>query len=97
MPQSFCTVCRQRIPKGSRCRRHALKSPSNRSWHERGAQQVRQRVLKRDGYKCTRCGSTDDLEIHHVIPAADGGPTSMENLIVLCHQHHGEAEAAKRG
>jgi hypothetical protein len=28
--------------------------------------------------------------------AADGGPTTPENLVVLCHDHHLEAEAEKR-
>jgi 5-methylcytosine-specific restriction endonuclease McrA len=94
MPGSFCTVCRRRIPKGSRCTRHAIRSPSNRAWHRPGAARVRANLLAQGC--CRICGSTQDLEVHHVISAADGGPTTPENLVVLCHDHHLEAEAEKR-
>jgi 5-methylcytosine-specific restriction endonuclease McrA len=92
MPGSFCTVCRARIPKGSRCKRHAVKSPSNRSWHEPGASLVRARVRERDAHRCTICDAVEDLEIHHRVPARDGGATTMENCVTLCHDHHVEAE-----
>lgn len=29
-----------------------------------------------------------ELEIHHLLPYAGGGPTDIENLIGLCRQHH---------
>jgi 5-methylcytosine-specific restriction endonuclease McrA len=96
MPGSFCTVCRRRIPKGSRCARHRTVSPSSRSWHERGAQLVHERVLERDGHRCTICGATENLEVHHVNAAKDGGATTMENCVTLCDVHHLEAEAEKR-
>jgi 5-methylcytosine-specific restriction endonuclease McrA len=97
MPGSFCTVCRRRIAKGSRCSRHRTVSPSSRSWHERGAQRVHDLVLERDGYRCTNCGATERLEVHHIVAAEDGGPMTMENLTTLCFDHHREAEAEKRG
>lgn len=93
MSGSFCTICRVRIAKGSRCKRHAVKSPSNRSWHQPGATITRLRVLERDGYACTRCGATRDLEVHHLVPARDGGPTTLENCVTLCFDCHREAEA----
>jgi 5-methylcytosine-specific restriction endonuclease McrA len=91
MPGSFCTVCRRRIPKGSRCRRHAVRSPSNRAWHEPGATRARRKVLERDG-ACVVCGATEHLEAHHVVAARHGGATSPENLVVLCSDCHREAE-----
>jgi 5-methylcytosine-specific restriction endonuclease McrA len=96
MAGSFCTVCRTRIPKGSRCKRHTVRSPSNLAWHEPGAAKVRAAVLERDRYRCTICGSGEGLEAHHVIAAVDGGPTTLENLITLCETCHLEAEAEKR-
>jgi 5-methylcytosine-specific restriction endonuclease McrA len=92
MPQSFCTVCRRRIPKGSRCKAHAIKSPSNRAWHEPGALLVRAAVLERDGHACVRCGSAECLEVHHKVPARAGGSTSLENLVTLCFDCHLGAE-----
>jgi hypothetical protein len=26
--------------------------------------------------------------VHHLIARADGGPTSVENLVLLCRRHH---------
>lgn len=37
---------------------------------------------------CRICGSTDRLELHHLVPAREGGPTVPANLAVLCHDHH---------
>ncbi len=34
------------------------------------------------------CGVSFGLEIDHVIPFAEGGPTELENLALLCHHHH---------
>ena len=92
MAGSFCTVCRARIPKGSRCARHRIVSPSSRSWHASGAQRIHERVLERDGHRCTRCGSSERLEVHHVVPAAEGGPTSLANCVTLCTDCHLAAE-----
>ena len=95
MAGSFCTICRARIPRGSRCPRHAIKSPSNRSWHAPGATRMRLRVLRRDDYTCTRCGSTRDLEVHHIAAAADGGATTMVNLVTVCGDCHRALEAER--
>jgi 5-methylcytosine-specific restriction endonuclease McrA len=92
MPQSFCTVCRRRIPKGSRCSRHRTVSPSSRAWHQPGAAKVRKQLLANPTAGCAVCGRTSSLELHHVIPARDNGPTVPKNLVVLCHEHHLETE-----
>jgi hypothetical protein len=34
------------------------------------------------------CDLRDRLEIDHVVPFVEGGPTSLENLARLCHPHH---------
>ena len=34
------------------------------------------------------CGVDWGLEIDHVVPFAEGGPTSLDNLALLCHHHH---------
>jgi len=51
---------------------------------------LRSALLERD--RCCvvpGCGQTRNLEIdHHLIPFAEGGPASLENLARICHHHH---------
>ena len=56
---------------------------------------VRRDVWKRDEGKCTwrgpdgqRCGSTWKVELDHIRPAALGGPSTVENLRLLCRAHN---------
>jgi hypothetical protein len=34
------------------------------------------------------CGVSLGLEIDHLVPFAEGGPTELDNLALLCHHHH---------
>ena len=34
------------------------------------------------------CGVSYGLEIDHILPFAEGGPTELANLALLCHHHH---------
>jgi hypothetical protein len=34
------------------------------------------------------CLPTAGLEIDHVLPVTEGGPTELANLALLCHHHH---------
>ncbi len=34
------------------------------------------------------CLVTTGLEIDHLVPFAEGGPTELDNLALLCHHHH---------
>lgn len=45
---------------------------------------LRQRIMRRDGYKCQRCQSIHDLSIDHITPVVAGGGDEDENLQVLC-------------
>ncbi len=47
---------------------------------------VRDRILKRDGYKCCRCPNTENLEIDHIIPLSKGGRHDEDNFQVLCRR-----------
>lgn len=44
----------------------------------------REKVFQRDGHRCRRCGSTDDLTIDHIFPQSIGGTHAIENLRTLC-------------
>lgn len=59
-------------------------------WPERRAY-----VLNRDYHKCTKCGKTTDLHVHHIIPRAERYDHSANNLITLCHECHGRIHGIK--
>jgi hypothetical protein len=44
-------------------------------------------VLERDGFRCRYCGAEPDdgaLHVDHIIPVAEGGATTIDNLITSC-------------
>ena len=55
---------------------------------------VRREVWARDGGQCAfvgtngPCAERGFLEFHHVIPFADGGPTTVDNLQLRCRAHN---------
>jgi hypothetical protein len=50
---------------------------------------VKLEVWKRDGGKCAKCGSTQDLHFDHIIPYSKGGSsTTAENIQLLCGKHN---------
>lgn len=51
---------------------------------------IRNALIARDG-GCTHPGCSAPVswcDAHHVVHWADGGPTSLENLVLLCSAHH---------
>ena len=46
-------------------------------------------VMKRDGFACVRCSSSERgirLEVHHRTPVAQGGSDALDNLETLCFE-----------
>ncbi len=50
---------------------------------------LRQRVLRRDNWRCQACGTMSKLEVHHKEFRSHSGDDSEENLITLCTACHG--------
>jgi 5-methylcytosine-specific restriction endonuclease McrA len=46
------------------------------------------KVLRRDGWRCQVCGITINLEVHHIQPRSDLGSDVVDNLITLCAGCH---------
>jgi len=49
-------------------------------------EQARIEVWRRDGGKCTRCESRENLEYDHIIPFSKGGGNTTRNIELLCEK-----------
>jgi hypothetical protein len=47
-------------------------------------QAVKIAVTVRDGGRCRRCGSAEELHFDHVIPVSRGGANTVANIQLLC-------------
>ena len=47
-------------------------------------QDVMDNVWRRDGGKCVKCGSNENLEFDHIIPFSKGGASTYRNMQILC-------------
>lgn len=45
---------------------------------------LRNKIFKRDSFKCGSCGSEENLQIDHIVPFSKGGLTTIKNLQTLC-------------
>jgi ATP-dependent DNA helicase RecQ len=52
-------------------------------------EQLRNQVLRRDGWRCQACGTGSSLEVHHKEFRSHSGDDSEQNLITLCCACHG--------
>jgi 5-methylcytosine-specific restriction endonuclease McrA len=51
-------------------------------------EQLRNQVLRRDGWRCQSCGAISNLEVHHQEFRSRCGDDSAQNLITLCTACH---------
>jgi 5-methylcytosine-specific restriction endonuclease McrA len=71
------------------CKRHARKPqdrgrPAKRRCRTRTWRNLREQVLTRDGYRCSRCGERNGLQAHHLRPGDD----TLDALTTLCRDCH---------
>lgn len=66
-----------------------MRARSNEFRHNR-------KILLEKHNKCTKCGRTIGLEVHHIVPIIKGGTNSIENLEVLCDICHREVHYKTR-
>lgn len=53
------------------------------------------KIIKNENDVCLNCGSSDNIEYHHVVPLKLGGTNRLTNIVPLCHKchkaaHHGQ-------
>jgi 5-methylcytosine-specific restriction endonuclease McrA len=51
-------------------------------------EQLRNEVLRRDGWRCQSCGIRSNLEVHHKEFRSHSGDDSEQNLITVCSACH---------
>ena len=61
-------------------------SGMNQLGRPRIAEAVRIEVWRRDGGRCSRCGSRESLEYDHIVPLARGGSNTARNVELLCEK-----------
>jgi 5-methylcytosine-specific restriction endonuclease McrA len=47
-----------------------------------------QEALRRDSWRCQFCGSSKNLQIHHMVLRSHQGADTLDNLITLCATCH---------
>jgi len=65
----------------------ALKRPRLRLDPE-SYRQLHHRILKRDAWRCQLCGTSRNLQVHHIQPRSLLGHDVEENLTTLCARCH---------
>lgn len=64
------------------------KRAANDAEHAKVTRQMRYEVLRRDRFKCVKCGRSakDGVRLHvdHIVPVSRGGKSVMNNLQTLC-------------
>jgi len=53
----------------------------------------RQKALRKKGHSCEVCGSTDDIEIHHI--DGNNANNDIDNLVPLCVKHHNRVHSGE--
>lgn len=99
--ESVLHACLRHMLRHCERRRRGSGKPTSPASGERGSggryipASVRDEVWRRDEGRCAfvgtdghRCGSTYQLELHHVHPFAKGGPATAANLTLTCAAHN---------
>lgn len=87
--RQFWTVVEDRIVPGPEVRlyvsQHHRVPPLRLRTRRRDVSRfVSRAVFARDGRACLFCGSTERLELDHILPWSQGGSDTADNLRVLC-------------
>lgn len=87
-----CFASGRRNGKCRGCTREYEKEKRSRQRRARSSvayQQAREVALRAAGYRCVKCGSSEQVETHHaVLRPHELGANNQANLIVLCQRCH---------
>ena len=94
MPVRLCPKCGADLARGERCARCEA-SRKRDTPGRRDAAGFRRRTLALTGGRCARCGSTRNVQAHHVTPVVEGGAADVVG-VPLCARCHGREDAERR-
>lgn len=104
MPAAADACSEAGCPNLKPCPLHGVKPWQNRHRVKRGRsgsrrQRMSRAVILRDNGICHVCGEYGANEADHVIPVAEGGPDTFDNLKAIhaypCHKNKTQAEAQR--
>ena len=74
----------------AKCQRNKEIAQYHQSLKDGRWQRRRLEIMERDGFKCCDCGTTDELNVHHIQYIAGRKPWEYddEDLITLCEKCH---------
>jgi 5-methylcytosine-specific restriction endonuclease McrA len=83
----LCPGCQRPASTSGRC--PSCETRQRSVYSDRRWAIARASTLARDGYRCSRCRRTTNLDVHHLTPLNSGGePFDPANLAVLCRSCH---------
>jgi 5-methylcytosine-specific restriction endonuclease McrA len=99
MPRAtICLECGRLISRGPRCptcvKARQDKHNADTTFYRSPEWRRLRSVVIRTG--CLVCGTHDHVIAHHVVPRAEGGTDTIDNLRPLCVRHHNQIEADLR-
>jgi 5-methylcytosine-specific restriction endonuclease McrA len=76
-----CLRCQRPTEHGSLCPDcQRTRRGTNNGWRWT---EIKGYVRRRD-QTCVQCGSSEDLQVHHRVPLAEGGSNTLSNLELRC-------------
>lgn len=99
--QTSCLGCGRLIPVGRKgrcdnCTLRRSRPGAARPYQTPEWRRARAQALRAANHTCTRCGTTTDLQVHHIIGLKAGGTHDQSNLQVVCRTCHPIVEADHR-
>lgn len=76
--------------------RRAMHREQKHKFSRRLPGQIRDKVRERDGSRCRFCGTSSEIQVHHIQYRSQGGGDAEWNLISLCNTHHQLMHSSKR-
>lgn len=89
---AVCSNCGENffIPLRTSKSRKVSKSPKFRFCSKQCFRAFRLKVYVKYNERCHRCGSTENLQMHHIKPLSKNGSYTLDNLELLCEECHKE-------